>query len=93
MRRYRWLLATYPRAYRRRRGEEILGTLLDELPPGRERPTIRQAAGLVLAGLVADHRRAEPAIRRRGLQSRLRRRARRPPGCRTVRAPRRRRGA
>ncbi|NES25988.1 hypothetical protein GCE86_26160 [Micromonospora terminaliae] len=50
-RRYRRLLLAYPRAYRRERGEEILGLLLDGAPAGRTRPTLREAADLVRAGL------------------------------------------
>ncbi|MET7965904.1 hypothetical protein [Micromonospora sp. NPDC005305] len=50
-RRYRRLLLGYPRAYRRDRGEEILGLLLDGAPAGRTRPTLREAADLLRAGL------------------------------------------
>ncbi|MEU1687195.1 hypothetical protein [Micromonospora sp. NPDC005707] len=50
-RRYRRLLLAYPSAYRRERGEEILGLLLDSAPAGRTRPTLREAADLVRAGL------------------------------------------
>ncbi|MFU8872404.1 hypothetical protein [Micromonospora sp. SL4-19] len=50
-RHYRRLLLAYPRAYRRERGEEILGLLLDTAPPGRTRPTGREAFDLVRAGL------------------------------------------
>ncbi|WNM41839.1 hypothetical protein RMN56_11070 [Micromonospora halotolerans] len=50
-RHYRRLLLAYPRAYRRERGEEILGLLLDGAPAGRTRPTRREAADLVRAGL------------------------------------------
>jgi hypothetical protein len=50
-RRYRrWLLA-YPRAYRRERGAEILGTLLDAAEPGRSRPAAREAVRLLGHGL------------------------------------------
>ncbi|MFD2764019.1 hypothetical protein [Micromonospora eburnea] len=48
---YRWLLLAYPRAYRRERGEEILGLLLDTAPAGRTRPTVREAFDLVRGGL------------------------------------------
>ncbi|MFU8853745.1 hypothetical protein ACNAW0_22575 [Micromonospora sp. SL1-18] len=50
-RHYRWLLLAYPRAYRRERGEEILGLLLDTAPPGKTRPAVREALDLVRAGL------------------------------------------
>ena len=50
-RRYGRLLFAYPRAYRRRRGDELLGALLDAAPPGRTRPTAREAANLIGHGL------------------------------------------
>lgn len=56
-RRYRRLLFTYPRA----RGEELLGALLDAAPPGRTRPTAREAANLIRHGLRA--RLGRPASR------------------------------
>jgi hypothetical protein len=52
-RRYRRLLFAYPRAYRRLRGDELLGALLDAAPPGRTRPTAREAANLLRHGLRA----------------------------------------
>ncbi|MCZ7440541.1 hypothetical protein O7598_29400 [Micromonospora sp. WMMC241] len=51
IRRYRRLLLAYPRAYRRERGEEILGLLLDTAPAGRARPTPREAIDLIRGGL------------------------------------------
>ncbi|MEJ3749423.1 hypothetical protein WEI85_39950 [Actinomycetes bacterium KLBMP 9797] len=50
-RRYRRLLLAYPRAYRRARGDELLGALLDAAPPGRTRPTAREVADLIRHGL------------------------------------------
>ncbi|HEY3503263.1 MAG TPA: hypothetical protein VGN37_10845 [Actinocatenispora sp.] len=50
-RRYRRLLVTYPRAYRRERGTEIVHTMADAAPPGRVRPTVREAVNLVTSGL------------------------------------------
>lgn len=50
-RRYRRLLFAYPDSYRRQRGEELLGTLLDTARPGQRRPTVADAADLVLGGL------------------------------------------
>lgn len=50
-RRYRTLLLAYPREYRRDRGDEIIGTLLEMAPPGRRWPTVRQSADLIRAGL------------------------------------------
>jgi hypothetical protein len=46
----RWLLLAYPRRYRRQRGEEMLGTLLDATPPGRTWPTPRDTAALIMGG-------------------------------------------
>src|SRR2546423_2333636 len=47
-RRYRRLLFLYPRAYR----AEMATTLVDAAPPGRTWPRPREAAGLVLRGLL-----------------------------------------
>jgi hypothetical protein len=52
-RRARWLLRAYPAAYRADRGEEIIGTLLEAVPPGRDWPPPREAIALVAAGLHA----------------------------------------
>lgn len=46
---YRRLLRLYPRAYRRRREEEMLGMLLESSTPGQSRPAARDARSL-LAG-------------------------------------------
>ena len=67
-RRARWLLRAYPAAYRADRGEEIIGTLLEAVPPGRDWPPSREAVALAAAGLRA--RRA--ASLRRGLAASLR---------------------
>jgi hypothetical protein len=40
-RRCRWLLRAYPAWYRRKRGEEMLGTLLEASPPDRRWPSAR----------------------------------------------------
>jgi hypothetical protein len=53
VRRARWLLRAYPAAYRADRGEEIIGTLLEAVPPGRDWPSSREAVALVAAGLRA----------------------------------------
>jgi hypothetical protein len=50
-RRYRRLLFAYPREYRRGRTEEIVDTMLDAAPPGRRRPTFREAVNLLRHGL------------------------------------------
>ena len=50
-RRYRRLLFAYPDSYRRQRGDELLGTLLDTARPGQRRPSVADAADLVLGGL------------------------------------------
>jgi hypothetical protein len=47
----RWLLLAYPAWYRRGRGEEMLGTLLEASPPGRRRPSLRDARALIAGGL------------------------------------------
>ena len=67
-RRARWLLRAYPAAYRADRGEEIIGTLLEAVPPGRDWPPSRETVALVAAGLRA--RRA--ANLRQGLTASLR---------------------
>jgi hypothetical protein len=51
-RRYRrWLLA-YPADYRRERGDELIGTLLDLAGPGRARPHPLDVLDLLRAGLA-----------------------------------------
>ena len=50
-RRCRWLLLAYPAWYRRRRGEEMLGTLLEASPPGQNWPSVRDVRALVTGGL------------------------------------------
>jgi hypothetical protein len=67
-RRARWLLRAYPAAYRADRGEEIIGTLLEAVPPGRDWPPSREAVALVAAGLRARR----VANLRRGLAASLR---------------------
>jgi hypothetical protein len=67
-RRARWLLRAYPAAYRADRGEEIIGTLLEAVPPGLDWPPSRETVALVAAGLRA--RRA--ANLRQGLAASLR---------------------
>jgi hypothetical protein len=57
-RRYRTLLRLLPADHRAARGEELLGLLLD-LDAGRDRPSVRQASGVV--GLAVRLRLAEPA--------------------------------
>lgn len=50
-RRCRWLLYAYPAWYRRHRGGEMLGTLLEASPPGARWPSFRDARGLVIGGV------------------------------------------
>ena len=50
-RRCRWLLLTYPVWCRRRRGEEMLGTLLEASPPGGRWSSFRDARALITGGL------------------------------------------
>jgi hypothetical protein len=45
------LLVTYPSAYRRAHGEEILGTLLEAARPDQQLPAPREVASLLLGGL------------------------------------------
>jgi hypothetical protein len=47
----RLLLRAYPAWYRRGRGEEMLGTLLEATPPDRTWPSFRDARGLIIGGL------------------------------------------
>jgi hypothetical protein len=49
---YRRLLLAYPRRYRRSRGLEMLTTLMDSSPADRTRPPLRQAVGLMAAGIA-----------------------------------------
>lgn len=50
-RRFRRLLRAYPRWYRRHRGEELLGTLLDASADDQERPTPTQRRDILRSGL------------------------------------------
>lgn len=50
-RRYERLLVTYPSAYRRAHGEEMIGTLLDAAQPNQQLPAPREVASLLLGGL------------------------------------------
>jgi hypothetical protein len=50
-RRCRRLLRAYPAWYRRGRGEEMLGTLLEASPPGRRWPSFRDTRALITGGL------------------------------------------
>ncbi|MGK5737604.1 hypothetical protein [Micromonospora sp. URMC 103] len=52
-RRYRRLLIGYPRSWRRARADEVVAVLLDAAPPGRTRPTVREAVNLLRHGLRA----------------------------------------
>jgi hypothetical protein len=52
-RRSRLLLRAYPASYRRDRGEEILGTLLEATPSRRQWPLARDVRALVIGGLRA----------------------------------------
>ncbi len=57
-RRYRRLLFCYPRGHRR---DELVATLIEAAPPGRTRPTAREAANLIRHGSRA--RLGRPASR------------------------------
>jgi len=47
----RWLLRAYPAWYRRKRAEEMLGTLLEASPPGSRWPSFRDTRALVIGGI------------------------------------------
>jgi hypothetical protein len=59
-RRYRRLLACYPRSFRDQNGPEILGVLLAAAPPGQRHPGPAEAAGLFRSGLGMRLRPAAP---------------------------------
>ena len=64
-RRYQRLLATYPSAYRRAHGEEMISTLLDAARPGQHLPAPREAVSLLLGGLrTRAHQAARQSPRR-----------------------------
>ncbi|TDB81776.1 hypothetical protein [Micromonospora sp. KC721] len=50
---YRLLLCAYPRHYRRERGAEMIGTLMEAAGTDQRRPTVREAVILILRGLQA----------------------------------------
>ena len=64
-RRYQRLLVTYPSAYRRAHGDEILGTLLEAARPDQQFPAPREAASLLLGGLRTRARQAAKQSPRR----------------------------
>lgn len=51
-RRYRWLLRAYPGRYRRERGEEIIGTLLEASGDGQNWPRLDDARTLIMGGIL-----------------------------------------
>lgn len=58
--RCRWLLRAYPAWYRRQRGEEMLGTLIESSPAGRRWPSLRDIRAMIMGGLrvrAGQHRR------------------------------------
>ena len=58
--RCRWLLRAYPAWYRRQRGEEMLGTLMEASPVGRQWPSPRDIWAMMVGGLrvrAGQHRR------------------------------------
>src|SRR5262245_52245246 len=52
-RQYRLLVRAYPRAYRQRRADEIVGTLLDSARPGQRRASWRDVTDL-LSGAMRE---------------------------------------
>lgn len=71
-RRYRWLLNIYPRPYREYRLDEMLETLLATADEHQRRPSLREAASLVVGGLRArtgaDRLRSPVALRHSALR-------------------------
>lgn len=59
----RRLIRAYPPRYRKARGEELVGTLLELAEPGRNRPTLRDSLDVVRGGLVHRLRERPPAWR------------------------------
>jgi hypothetical protein len=49
--RYGWLLLTYPAPYRRARGAEMVGTLMESARPGQRWPSPADAVDLIAGGL------------------------------------------
>lgn len=49
--RCRWLLRAYPAWYRRQRGEEMLGTLMEASPASRRWPSLRDIGAMFMGGL------------------------------------------
>ncbi|MEV4571755.1 hypothetical protein AB0K16_00755 [Nonomuraea jabiensis] len=68
-RRYRRLLAWYPKDHRARHEEEMLAVLLAASAPGRSRPAGREAFDLVRGGLAIRLRRFPPPGSRRHWQA------------------------
>jgi hypothetical protein len=52
-RRYELLMRAYPAAYRRQRAGEIIDTMLEAAGPEQSRPTLGEAAAMLLGGLRA----------------------------------------
>lgn len=50
-RHYRRLLRAYPTSYRAKRGDEMLGTLMEASAPDRRRPSLRDTRALIIGGL------------------------------------------
>ncbi len=62
--RYRRLIAVYPTEYRRLRGEELIGTLLDAAAPGQRFPSPADVVDLTRGALrVRARGRYRPALR------------------------------
>jgi hypothetical protein len=64
-RRYERLLVTYPPAYRKAHGEEIISTLLEAAQPDQHLPAPRETASLLLGGLRTRARQAATQSPRR----------------------------
>ncbi|MEV0589491.1 hypothetical protein [Nonomuraea sp. NPDC050310] len=64
-RRYRWLLAWYPKDHRAQHEEEMLDVLLAASSPGQKRPAWRDALDVLRGGLAIRLRRIVPTASRR----------------------------
>lgn len=57
---YRWLLACYPRAFRREHAEEVLAVLMANAPQGQKRPRLAESADVFWSALKMHLRGPRP---------------------------------
>lgn len=62
----RWLLRAFPLEFRHQRGDDLIGTLLDDAPPGARRVPVATAVDLIVSGsrMRVAHAGAASSIRR-----------------------------